>query len=56
MRAIKSLEKVPPQAKEIELDATDPQMLSDMEFLLEKLYVNNRLSKYNKQGKTFFRR
>ena len=26
------------------------------EFVLEGLYVNNRLSKYNAKGKTFFRR
>ena len=26
------------------------------EFLLEGLYVNNRLSKYTAKGKTFFRR
>ena len=26
------------------------------EFLLEGLYVNNRLSKYNSKGKTFFKR
>ena len=25
------------------------------EFLLEGLYVNNRLSEYNSKGKTFFR-
>ena len=26
------------------------------EFLLEGLYVNNRLSKYNAKGKTFFKK
>ena len=26
------------------------------EFLLEGLYVNNRLSKFNSQGKTFFKK
>jgi len=26
------------------------------EFLLEGLYVNNRLGKYTSKGKTFFRR
>jgi magnesium chelatase subunit I len=58
MRAIKGLEKsAAALAKEMELDAGDPQMLASVgEFLLEGLYVNNRLSKYSKQGKTFFRR
>ena len=31
-------------------------LASVAEFLLEGLYVNNRLSKYNSKGKTFFRR
>jgi magnesium chelatase subunit I len=58
MRAIKGLEKsAAALAKEIELDPNDPEHLATVgEFLLEGLYVNNRLSKYNKHGKTFFRR
>jgi magnesium chelatase subunit I len=58
MKAIKGLEKgAVALAKEMELDAGDPEILASVgEFLLEGLYVNNRLSKYNKQGKTFFRR
>ena len=44
-------------AKEMELDAADPALLASVgEFLLEGLYVNNRLSKYNGRGKTFFKR
>src|SRR5205823_3349487 len=58
MRAIKGLEKsAAALAKEIELDPNDAEHLATVgEFLLEGLYVNNRLSKYNKHGKTFFRR
>jgi hypothetical protein len=41
----------------LDLDPADPETLASVgEFLLEGLYVNNRLSKFNKQGKTFFRR
>lgn len=44
-------------AKEMKLDASDPAALASVaEFLLEGLYVNNRLSKYNAKGKTFFRK
>ncbi|HEY7120545.1 MAG TPA: sigma 54-interacting transcriptional regulator [Tepidisphaeraceae bacterium] len=58
MKAIKGLDKsAAALAKEMELDASDPELLASVgEFLLEGLYVNNRLSKFNKQGKTFFRR
>jgi len=58
MKAVKGLEKgAAGLAKELELDPADPEILASVgEFLLEGLYVNNRLSKYNKQGKTFFRR
>ena len=58
MKAIKGLEKsAAALAREMELDASDPELLASVgEFLLEGLYVNNRLSKFNKQGKTFFRR
>jgi hypothetical protein len=44
-------------AKEMELDGGDNAILASVgEFLLEGLYVNNRLSKYNAKGKTFFKR
>ncbi|HMO27658.1 MAG TPA: sigma 54-interacting transcriptional regulator, partial [Tepidisphaeraceae bacterium] len=44
-------------AQTLELDASDEQVLAAMgEFVLEGLYVNNRLSKYNSRGKTFFKR
>ena len=58
MKAIKGL----PQAaialsKELGLDPSDVAMISSVgEFLLEGLYVNNRLSKFNSKGKTFFKR
>jgi magnesium chelatase subunit I len=44
-------------AKEMELDADDPAMLAAVgEFLLEGLYVNDRLSKYSAKGKAFFKK
>jgi magnesium chelatase subunit I len=44
-------------AKELDLDAKDPAaIVSAGEFILESLYVNNRLSKANVRGKTFFRK
>jgi magnesium chelatase subunit I len=44
-------------AKELGLNPQDPaELASAGEFLLEGLYVNNRLSKYNARGKTFFKR
>ncbi|HSZ54705.1 MAG TPA: sigma 54-interacting transcriptional regulator [Tepidisphaeraceae bacterium] len=58
MRAIKGL----PQAsaamsRELKLDGADNATLAAVgEFLLEGLYVNNRLSKYNNRGKAFFRK
>jgi hypothetical protein len=58
MKAVKGL----PQAatkltKEMELDTGDNALLASVgEFVLEALYVNNRLSKYNSKGKTFFRK
>jgi magnesium chelatase subunit I len=43
--------------REAKLDAENPQMLaSAIEFILEALYVNNRLSKYAYQGKSFYKR
>jgi magnesium chelatase subunit I len=44
-------------AREMELNSEDPAILAAVgEFILEGLYVNNRLSKYNARGKTFFKR
>jgi magnesium chelatase subunit I len=58
MKAVKGL--VPATttlAREMELDPSDAGMMASVgEFLLEGLYVNNRLSKYNAKGKTFFKR
>ncbi|HTW95545.1 MAG TPA: sigma 54-interacting transcriptional regulator [Tepidisphaeraceae bacterium] len=58
MKAIKSLpQHAATLAKEMDLQATDASMLAAVgEFILEGLYVNNRLSKYSAKGKTFFRR
>ncbi len=44
-------------AKDLNLDPKDPAaVVSAGEFLLESLYVNNRLSKSSIRGKTFFRK
>ncbi len=58
MSAIKGLTPAAKRlAEAMELDATNPGTLASAgEFLLEALYVNNRLSKYNRNGKTFFRK
>lgn len=58
MKAIKGLANAATSlAREMKLDAADPAMLASVgEFLLEGLYVNNRLSKYNAKGKTFFKK
>ena len=58
MKAIKPLVPAATKlAKELSLDANDPSVIASVgEFLLEGLYVNNRLSKYNSKGKTFFKR
>ena len=41
----------------MKLDGGDNATLATVgEFILEGLYVNNRLSKYNSKGKTFFRK
>jgi magnesium chelatase subunit I len=58
MKAVKSLH---PSAvklcKELEISGNDDAYVAAAgEFLLEALYVNNRLSKYNNKGKTFFKR
>jgi magnesium chelatase subunit I len=58
MKALKGLAPAATKlAKELELDASDPQVLASVgEFLLEGLYVNNRLSKFGSKGKAFFKR
>jgi magnesium chelatase subunit I len=58
MKAIKPLDKAAAAlAKELKLDPSDPATLASVgEFILEGLYVNNRLSKYNAKGKPFFKR
>ena len=44
-------------AREMKMDGGDNATLAAVgEFLLEGLYVNNRLSKYNGNGKAFFRK
>lgn len=58
MKAVKSLPQSAAQlAKEMDLSGSDPATLASVgEFLLEGLYVNNRLSKFNGKGKTFFKK
>jgi magnesium chelatase subunit I len=58
MKAIKGLPQAASSlAKEMKLDGGDTATLASVgEFLLEGLYVNNRLSKYNSRGKTFFKK
>jgi magnesium chelatase subunit I len=58
MKAVKGLPQAATAlAKEMQLDGGDPATLASVgEFLLEGLYVNNRLSKYNAKGKTFFKK
>ena len=58
MKLVKALpQSAAALAKEMQLDNGDPAMLASVgEFLLEGLYVNNRLSKFNSKGKTFFKR
>ena len=58
MKAIKGLPQAAARlAKEMQLDGGDDATLASVgEFLLEGLYVNNRLSKYNARGKTFFKK
>jgi hypothetical protein len=58
MKAVKSLpQSAAALAKTMKLDGGDPATLASVgEFLLEGLYVNNRLSKYNGKGKTFFKK
>jgi magnesium chelatase subunit I len=58
MKAIKGLPQAATAlAKSMELDGGDTATLASVgEFVLEGLYVNNRLSKYNAKGKTFFKK
>jgi magnesium chelatase subunit I len=58
MKLVKTLpQSAATLAKELGLSPTDPAHLASAgEFLLEGLYVNNRLSKYSSKGKTFFKR
>jgi hypothetical protein len=58
MKAVKGLhQSAADLAKEMKLDGGDVATLASVgEFLLEGLYVNNRLSKFNAKGKTFFKK
>jgi magnesium chelatase subunit I len=58
MKAIKGLPQASAAlAKEMQVDGGDTAVMAAIgEFLLEGLYVNNRLSKFNSKGKTFFRK
>src|SRR5688572_2838252 len=58
MKAVKGLPQAAAAlAKEMQLDGGDTATLASVgEFLLEGLYVNNRLSKFNSKGKTFFKK
>ncbi len=58
MKAVKGLAPAAVAlTKEIGLESGDNAIVASVgEFLLEGLYVNNRLSKYNSKGKTFFKR
>ena len=58
MKAVKGLTPAAQTlAREMKLDGGDVATLAALgEFLLEGLYVNNRLSKFNNKGKAFFRK
>jgi magnesium chelatase subunit I len=58
MKAIKGLLPAAARlARQLDLDGDDPGILASVgEFILEGLYVNNRLSKYAAKGRTFFRK
>jgi magnesium chelatase subunit I len=58
MKAVRGLPQAAANlAKEMKLDGGDnPTLASVGEFLLEGLYVNNRISKFNTRGKTFFKK
>ena len=58
MSAIKPLHKAATQmARALQVDPSDAATFASVgELVLEGLYVNDRLSKYNAKGKTFFKR
>ena len=58
MKAVKGLPQAAAAlARAMKLDGGDsPTLAAVGEFLLEGLYVNNRLSKYNAKGRTFFKK
>jgi magnesium chelatase subunit I len=58
MKAIKGLTNAAAAlSRELSVDHSEPAMLASVgEFLLEGLYVNDRLSKFNSRGKTFFKK
>ncbi|MEA2710321.1 MAG: magnesium chelatase subunit [Phycisphaerales bacterium] len=58
MKVVKGLpQSAATLAKHMELDGGDPATIAAVgEFLLEGLYVNDRLSKKSAKGKTFFRK
>lgn len=58
MQVLKPLPKLAANlAKELEMNPSDPGELASVgEFILEGLYVNNRLSKFARSGKSFFKR
>ena len=58
MKAVKGLaQSATALGKSLELETGNNANLASLgEFLLEGLYVNNRLSKFNSKGKTFFRK
>ena len=58
MKAIRGLPQAAANlARQMKLDGGDTATLASVgEFLLEGLYVNNRLSKFNAKGKTFFKK
>jgi len=58
MKAVRGLPQAAANlARELKLDGGDSATLASVgEFLLEGLYVNNRISKFNTKGKTFFKK
>ena len=58
MKQLKGLHNSTVQlAREMELDENDDAILASLgEFILEGLYVNNRIGKFNARGKMFFRK
>ncbi len=57
MKAVKPLHQAAGRVrKALDLDESDAALACAGEFVLEGLYVNNLLSKYNARGKTFFKK